>query len=400
MSRSHRRAPAVAVAAALVLAGVGGAALPAAAAPSPSGRTAATVATLAQPPLGAGQRAVSVAVPGGLQAAVYDQHGHVGFYGLPGGAHTWTHLGSSSYPVLQPATTTRIYTARGVRLTGMSNAVFIFTGYFTGDGSADYLAFGTGPHGWGVLDARGNTVVATGHGSTDNTTPGLALHIQATGGLLEVSSPSDTLSVAQSPLLPVNRFYHWTGTAFSLTRDNILTAAAASAPRPDGASIKQVTNCRKALPDGTYDAPENAVSRNPRTPFNINNNVPVTVNLFDADERACAFTVPAAFGIAIPMTTAAHRIRWITAPVWLLTTSGTLGDPWGDMQGSDSDGSIQGVRTFRPRGAAPYFIPRSLNVTRLSAGGVESTVASAIVQVTIRGGHLTSLTVFHLSSLG
>ena len=395
MSRSHRRLAAAVSSTALVLSGAAlstpltAGAAPLAVGSATVGSSAGAVSPLARPhpPLAAGQKFVSVAVPAGVQTMVYDQHGHLWFWKMPRTTHRWARIGSSTYPRLTPASGNHIFGASGVLLDGIGNAVFILNGLFTGDGDADFLAFGTGPHGWGRLAPRGATLVPTGRGSTDSATPGLALHIQAFHGLLETSQQADVLSVAQGGLLPVNRFYHWAGGTFDLVRDNIRTAVPAVAPLPAGAAIRPVQHCPTALADGVYDASENAVSRNPRQPFGINSVVGVTVKLFDGRDRVCAFTLPATFPISIPMTTAAHRTRWISAPLWVLTTSGSLGDQWGALQQATN------LASFRPRGAAPYFIPKTLDVTRLAPTGVDSPVASAIVQITIRHGHLTALTV-------
>lgn len=62
----------------------------------------------------------------------------------------------------------------GALLPGMTDAIFIANGFFSGDGTGSYIAFTNGPHGWGTI-APGpgeGTLIPTGDASTDNTTPG------------------------------------------------------------------------------------------------------------------------------------------------------------------------------------------------------------------------------------
>jgi len=367
-----------------------------------SGRTA-TVSVLQapdalagrrHPPLHSGQRFASVAVPGGIQAAVYDNAGHVVFWSLRLPAGRWTRVGSSAYPVL-PTTPPRVQRATGFVLAGMHSAVFVLHGAFTGDGGANYIAYGTGPHGWGQLLARGSTLVPTESYPTVAGSPGLALRIQVSHGFLEISQSADVVTVAQSALLPVNRFYRWTGSHLTLHHDNVLDATA-SRPPSAAPAIGAARHCPGPAASGVYDAPENAMADDPGRSFAFDTGVDVTVMLFARNDRVCRYTVPAAFRISIPMTTTAGRTRWITAPIWVLTTSGSLGNPWDDLQGTTESPAVR-LGSFRPRGAAPWFIPRSLHVKALAPVGVESPVASAVVQVRLRRGHLTGLTVFRNS---
>ncbi len=346
------------------------------------------------PPLHSGQRFASVAVPGGLQAAVYDEAGHVVFWSKRLPAGRWTRVGSSAYPVL-PTALPRVQRATGVVLAGMHSAVFVLHGAFTGDGGANYIAYGTGPHGWGQLLARGSTLVPTESYPTVAGSPGLALHIQMTHGFLEISQAADVVTVAQSALLPVNRFYRWTGRHLTLHHDNVLDAAA-SRPPSAAPAIGAALHCPGPAAGGVYDAPEDAMADNPGGSFAFNSGVDVTVVLFARNDRVCRYTVPAAFRISIPVTTTAGRTRWITAPIWVLTTSASLGNPWDDLQATTESPAVR-LGSFRPRGAAPWFIPRSLHVKALAPVGVESPVASAVVQVRLRRGHLTGLTVFRNS---
>ncbi len=353
-------------------------------------------AALPRPPVGAGQRSVTVAVGGGvLQAAVHDERGHVTFWSRSAVSHVWARVGSSAYPVLSPSSGPRIRQALGVLPTGMHDAVFILRGYFTGDGDADDLAFATGPHGWGQLAPTGTTLVSTGRGATTPGAAGLALHIQLSQGMLETSQGSDVVTVAQAALIPVNRFYRWDGHALVRDHDNILNAVRSRGPSPARA-ITALPNCAVVRSDGVYDAPEDARSGPPATPFAINNGVPVTVRLFARNGRVCSFTVPASRPVSVPVTVAGRLTRWITAPVWVLTTTGSLGDPWGDLQGATESPSVT-MASFVPRGAATWFVPPWLHVRALAPTGVESPVASAVVQVRFRGGHLVALTVFRNS---
>lgn len=335
----------------------------------------------AHPPVAHGERVAVVAVPGGRQAAVYDQHGHLTFWRQPKSVGRWLRSGASTYPLL-PAPSAADARVAAVHLVPMPTAVFIVHGLFTGDGDADWIAFGKGPRGWGRLAPRSGELIPTGKGSTDNTTPGLALHIQVAGGLLETSAEPDVVSFAQGPLLPVNRFWAWNGSAFAEARDNVVGARPAPDPLGDAARVSPLRDCPAAPPNGVYSAVETSVSNLPRQPFSFNAGVTVTVRLSPLHGSGrCSFTVPETFGISLPMTTGAGGTRWITGPVWLLSTVGSLGDIRDTLVESD----------FRPRGAAPYFIPPVLGVSGFAR--VAAALAPAAVHATIRGGHLAALAV-------
>jgi hypothetical protein len=365
-------------------------AAPVAAAPIGAGSVAAAAVSPASvhPPVTPGERVAVVGVPGGRQAAVYDQHGHLTFWRRPTSVGRWLRSGASTYPLLPPDFGPARARVAAVDLAGMRTAVFIVHGNFTGDGDADWIAFGNGPHGWGRLAPRAGTLVPTGMGSTDNLTPGLTMHIAAAGGLLETSAQSDVISTGQGPLLPVNRFWRWSGALFTEARDTIVNARSAPDPLSGGVPVAPLAGCANAQSSGVYTARESSTSNPPRMPFSFNAGVSVTVRLATVDSTGrCDFTVPETFGISLPMTTASG-IRWITAPVWVLTTAGSLGDIRDNVMVTD----------LRPRGAAPYFIPRTLAVTGFAR--VANPRAPATVRATIEGGHLTALAVLAAANPG
>ncbi|MFY7570193.1 hypothetical protein ACOT81_37855 [Streptomyces sp. WI04-05B] len=85
----------------------------------------------------------------------------------------------------------------------MSDAVFIVTGPFSGDGTGNAVAFGNGPDGWGLLVQSGVSQLrssGTGSGSSDT---GQYLSARFTGDLMETAVNSGAFSNAFGSGFPV-----------------------------------------------------------------------------------------------------------------------------------------------------------------------------------------------------
>src|SRR4030081_1772093 len=95
-----------------------------------------------------GMASVMVAVPGGYEAALYDQYGHISFWRDVG---SWQAEGRLMYPRdLGEGTNKAICGAPGVAVTGSllpgaQHAAYIVCGQFSGDGS-----------GWDVIFTQGS----------------------------------------------------------------------------------------------------------------------------------------------------------------------------------------------------------------------------------------------------
>jgi len=345
-----------------------------------------------------------VPVPDGYEGAAWADDGRVTFWKWPGKSTTapaWHELGASTYPTGIPGAVGSTIT--GALLTGMSDATFIANGQYCGDGTCAYIAFTSGPHGWGTIaPGPGGTLVPTGRKSTDFTTPGNSYTELFRGGDLERTEPGNLPFGPNGEEWQVDRAYAWSAGAFRQVSTNQFTAAPATplattaAPLPAGVSGFPTTGC-KGLPSGTYL--DFAVSATPAFPASSGNvtsvaYVPTSVTLsFAADGPfpTCDFRVPPDFPVTISATTATGT-AWITAPAWVLTRGtpnpnvGGPADiaellPGTQFPGQNGFGSLY----FQDQGNSPYYIPKSLGI--LQIGQLASPVAR------IQHGELTALTV-------
>lgn len=92
-----------------------------------------------------------------FEAACYDQRGHLVLWRHSAGG--WHQMAQSTCPPDSadgpPSYDEHGVGVEGAVLPGMSDAVFIVTGPFSGDGTGNAVAFGNGPDGWGLLVQSG-----------------------------------------------------------------------------------------------------------------------------------------------------------------------------------------------------------------------------------------------------
>jgi len=326
-----------------------------------------------------------IAVPGGYEAAAWDEAGHVTFWKWAAGAATWSQVGATTYPVvrMEPIDTT----ITGALLSGMTDATFIANGFFSGDGTGSYIAFTNGPHGWGTM-APGpgeGTLIPTGNASTDNTTPGNSYAELFSGGDL------DRIDTGNLPFGPngeeweIERGYAWSGGEFREVSTTQFTAGPAT-PLPQTAPTLPAA-CQGAQ-SGTYQDFAAIATTTFSTPARAAS-LPASVTLHVQGDGpgagGCTFTVAPDFPVVISARTASGT-TWITAPAWALTqgTNGNqdIGELLSGLQlpGQYGMGSTQ----FQDPVYSPYYIPRSLGIVQV--GQLGSPVLS------IRNGQLTALT--------
>jgi hypothetical protein len=325
-----------------------------------------------------------IAVPGGYEAAAWDEAGHVTFWKWTARAATWRQVGASTYPVVgtEPIDTQ----ISGALLSGMTDATFIANGFFSGDGTGTYIAFTNGPHGWGTI-APGpgeDTLMPTGNASTDNTTPGNSYAELFSDGDL------DRIDTGVLPFGPngeeweIERGYAWSGEEFREVSTTQFTAGPAT-PLPQTAPTLPAA-CQGA--SGTYEDFAAIATTTFSTPVRVAS-LPASVTLqVEGDgpgALGCSFTVAPDFPVVISARTASGT-TWITAPAWALT-QGTNGnqDIGGLLSGLQLPGQYgMGSTQFQDPVYSPYYIPRSLGI--LQVGQLGSPVLS------IRDGQLTALT--------
>lgn len=333
-----------------------------------------------------------IAVPGGYEAAAWDEAGHVTFWkwtaatgnSAATGSSAWSKVGASTYPVVpaEPVDTT----ITGALLSGMTDATFIANGFFSGDGTGTYIAFTNGPHGWGTI-APGpgeDTLLPTGNASTDNTTPGNSYAELFSGGDL------DRIDAGSLPFGPngeeweIERGYAWSGGEMREISTTQFTAGLAT-PLP-GKAPALPASCQGV--SGTYQdfaAIATTTFRIPVKPARLPASVTLHVQGDGPGAGGCTFTVAPDFPVVISARTASGA-AWITAPAWALTpgTNGNqdIGELLSGLQ-LPGEGGMSGTQ-FQDPVYSPYYIPASLRI--VGVGQLGSPVLS------IRNGQLTALT--------
>jgi hypothetical protein len=327
-----------------------------------------------------------VAVPGGYEAATWDQLGTIDFWKLTGGG-PWKQVGQSTYPMLTdssgpiPSGTS----VTGMLLSGMTDATFIAKGGYTGDGTGNYIAFTNSTQGWGTVagDSSATTLVPTGSKSTDNSTPGIEFYMQFLNGGLQTGNPGTLPYGPDGEEWQVIQNYLWNGSAFAQSSSNLFTAAQTTSPPTNAPSV---TTCPATPPDGTYSA-EWVTAQTSFTSVEPYQPTAVTIGLEPGlSPSICDFTVSPDFPITIGALTSSGSI-WITAPAWILTNgingNRDIGD---DLPGLQFTGAgSASISEFQN----PYFIPPSL--------GIMGIAGPAQAVFTIKGGKLVYLSPYGLT---
>lgn len=162
-----------------------------------------------------GEAHVIVRVPGGYEAATYDQSGNIQFWHEPTTSIRWTQVGRSTYPDIQQVGPPEAR-VRGALLLGMRHATFIMDGNFTGDASGNAVAFTTGTHGWGAIKAESNgNIGPSGHPVGANLI-GLSYGFDFVRGELETADCPANGIQAECGSHPILKRWVWNGTDFSL----------------------------------------------------------------------------------------------------------------------------------------------------------------------------------------
>ncbi len=300
-----------------------------------------------------------VSIPGGFEAATFDQAGHIDFWKSTA-TGSWQRVGTSTYPMLPPEFGAPDVTVEGTLLTSMTDATFVAHGNFSGDGTGNAVAFTNGPKGWGVIaPGANNTLVATGRPSTDNTTPGNSFAETFNQGLLETTQQNYDFWAAIGSTFSLVTDWRWDGTHFVDAHDNVFRAKLVAAPNPAASPLPENT-CPSSPSDGTYTAyyagpPQEAQAGNIQ--------VSITQNLAGEGQGVgiCTFSVSGSMPVALKVTTNSGAQEWITVPAWLLIDPVFVGLPGLGLPGTVNFGS-----SYYAYGESPFFIPGSLHVRALS----------------------------------
>jgi hypothetical protein len=179
-----------------------------AATPGPDQRRAALLGQAA------GQRVSAlVGVPGGYEAATYDQRGSIRFWAESAAGSTWRLIGASRYPYSASLGAPGA-AVEGARLRNMQHATFIVTGVFTTDGSGNAVAFTTGSRGWGAVKAEANGNIGPSGQPVGRNRIGLSYGFAFADGYLITGDCPPNRPIAQCGRHPVVKRWVWTGSEF------------------------------------------------------------------------------------------------------------------------------------------------------------------------------------------
>jgi hypothetical protein len=175
--------------------------------PSADQRRASLAATTHQ------QVSELVAVPGGDEAASFDQRGGIRFWFGRRDALTWTPLGSSRYPYVRQLGAPHAQVT-GALLRNMRHATFVAVGIFTGDGSGNAVAFTDGPRGWGAIKAEANGNIAPSGRPVGQDQIGLSYGFALRDGYLVTADCSANRPISDCDTHHVTKRWVWTGREF------------------------------------------------------------------------------------------------------------------------------------------------------------------------------------------
>jgi hypothetical protein len=154
-----------------------------------------------------------VRVPGGYEAASYDQRGHIRFWFDPVSSERWQRIGTSRYPYV-PQIGPPNARSDGELLRRMRHATFLITGEFTGDGSGNAVAFTTGARGWGVIKAEPNGNIGPSGRPVGRDQIGLSYGFAFADGYLVTADCSPDRPIADCDTSPIVKRWVWTGSDF------------------------------------------------------------------------------------------------------------------------------------------------------------------------------------------
>lgn len=334
----------------------------------------------------------AVAVPGGVEAAIWDRLGNINFWKIPDGG-SWTQLGKSRYPVVQePSAGVKV---SGALLRDMTDATFIVSGSYSGDSSGNDIAFTAGSRGWGtVAPGSGRTLVATGNASTDYTTPGIywneGFGADSDKGYLVTVIKNPFFSMAHGGDYALVTDWKWSGDGFTPAHDNAFTAQLTTAPSP----ARGTPGCPQLPQDGTYGGYlEGDPGAGPHGAYNSPFAGYTVIRLNYEQSPAppdCIFTVLANVPMSVEAMTQAGTSVWITAPAWLLVAD--------SLTAPNADSSVSLSADYTGLGNSPYYVPPELHVTRLTSDlGVPIENSQPTNQtyglVTVKGGRVTAMAI-------
>lgn len=155
----------------------------------------------------------SVGVPGGVEAAVWDEAGNISFWRSSGTSINWIEVGASRYPneVHSPPYEVAV---SGALLTAMAHPTFLVLGQFTTDNSGLVVAFTAGAKGWGAIKAEANGNIGPSGAPVGADRIGLSRGFGFSAGDLVTKDCPQNRPISQCGGHEVVKRWRWTGSDF------------------------------------------------------------------------------------------------------------------------------------------------------------------------------------------
>lgn len=293
-----------------------------------------------------GQRRALVADRDGWEAATWSG-GKISFWRYE---RSWSRVGAGRYPSVSPSPTSP--RAVGYLLPGMANVTFLLRGQFTGDGSADAMAFTASRRGWGPLALTTSDTLAVADVVPEaQVADTLFFGFQLAGGLLETNLESPYYPSALGELYPLLTQWRWVPrlARFTARATNAFGATRRSPPAP----AAQLDSCPGPATSGTWDV-RVQVRVDAAKRFAVDE--PLDFEVLLPGGRRCH--IHARFDMTVELTarTASRSTAWITAPASVLGS-----DLLPPTPGQPIPASLFGIRA----GQSPYVIPPALHIVSI-----------------------------------
>jgi hypothetical protein len=332
-----------------------------------------------------------VAVPGGYEAATWDQLGDIDFWKLTG-AGPWVELRRSTYPILGSASQNPPdASATGTLLSGMSDATFILDGTFSGDGTGNAVVYGPGPDGYGALSQENTSLASTGQGASGTGFDYFQALFQ--NGELVTEQNSGAFDNAFGAGFPIVMNWHWNGQSFVSAGNNVVTAQAASAPPLNAQPIPSASPSNGVYAVeiiGASEVPNGSLGTTDQVSLAL---VPSCSNLISACQVpgvppngfsvTVAANTPTVYPEDAPGSTY-DTVRYVTGPAWPIAGFAAL---WGEENAGGITNLYVDTSTWDQQGTTPWYIPPAL----VLANSDIAVGANVSGEVTFQGGQITNI---------
>lgn len=256
---------------------------------------------------------VSAYVPlsGGAEAATWGPKDNIEFWRWTASG-SWQVVGRSATPEPVIDSLRGETKVVGAVLRGASDATFIVSGEFSVDGGANYVAYGAGSTGWGILRQTSATVMRAAGRPTEGLTGEAGPSLTFANGELVDTMTNTYFNHSQGMLYPLRTTWKWQGDGLVLDTSNAFVGQSVSAPL-GGAPLP--STCPTSVPPaGRY---RGWLVAQPATDGTVHLVVGATKS--DVSGDVCKFSISPETPLSVQARSAGSSDpTWVTAPAWLL----------------------------------------------------------------------------------